>query len=60
MNDCGEGDMEVVIMSYNGRPILNNVSPMGPGRLEVSYCPVEGGTHMIQITFNKDSVPGNL
>lgn len=58
LNDCGEGELEVVVLSANGRPILNHVDPMGPGKLDVSYAPTEGGYHMIQLAFNKDPVPG--
>ena len=60
LNDCGEGELEVVVLSANGRPILNHVDAMGPGKLDVSYAPTEGGYHMIQLTFNKVAVPGRF
>lgn len=59
INDCGEGELEVVVMSCNGRPILNQVDPIAPGRLEVSYVPAEAGYNLAQITFNKEPLPGS-
>ena len=58
LNDCGEGELEVVIMSCHGRPILNQVTALEPGRLEVTYIPQEGGLHYAEVTFNKEHVTG--
>jgi len=59
LNDCGEGELEVVIMSCHGRPILNQVTALEPGRLEVTYVPQEGGVHFAEVTFNKEHVIGS-
>jgi len=60
LQDCGEGELEVVIMSCHGRPILNTVNALEPGRLEATYVPMEGGIHYAEVTFNKEHVPGNV
>lgn len=59
LNDCGEGELEVVIMSCHGRPIVNQVTPLEPGRLEATYIPQEGGIHFAEVTFNKEHVIGS-
>lgn len=59
LNDCGEGELEVVIMSCHGRPILNQVTALEPGRLEATYIPQEGGIHFAEVTFNKEHVCGS-
>ena len=58
LNDCGEGELEVVVMSCHGRPVLNQVTVLEPGRLEVNYEPMEGGLHFAEVTFNKEHVTG--
>lgn len=58
LNKCGEGELDVCILSTSGRPVLNTVMPIEPGRLEVSYTPTESGHHFAEVTFNDEHVPG--
>ena len=44
--------------STSGKPVVNEVVALQPGRLEVSYVPMEGGSHHADVTFNKETVPG--
>ncbi|ESO00645.1 hypothetical protein HELRODRAFT_192560 [Helobdella robusta] len=59
LNDSGEGELEVVVMSSSGKPIMNDVNALQPGKLEVSFVPIEGGTHFVEVTFNKEIVQGS-
>ena len=49
--------MEITI-SARGRNIPTQVHPLGSARFAVSFVPMEGVDHTINITFNKDLVPG--
>ena len=53
----GEGNLEITI-SARGRNIPTQVHPLGSARFAVSFVPMEGVDHTINITFNKDLVPG--
>ena len=54
---AGEGNLEITI-SARGRNIPTQVHPLGSARFAVSFVPLEGLDHTINITFNKDLVPG--
>jgi len=54
---AGEGNLEITI-SARGRNIPTQVHPQGSARFVVSFVPLEAVDHAINITFNKDSVPG--
>ncbi len=54
---AGEGNLEITI-SARGRNIPTQVHPQGSARFAVSFVPLEAVDHLINITFNKDSVPG--
>ena len=56
-NFSGEGNLEITI-SARGRNIPTQVHPLGSARFAVSFVPMEGVDHTINITFNKDLVPG--
>ncbi len=54
---AGEGNLEITI-SARGRNIPTQVHPQGSARFAVSFVPLEATDHVVNITFNKDSVPG--
>jgi filamin len=54
---AGEGNLEITI-SARGRNIPTQVHPQGSARFIVSFVPLEGTDHIINITFNKELVPG--
>lgn len=54
---AGEGNLEITI-SARGRNIPTQVHPQGSARFAVSFVPLEAIDHIINITFNKESVPG--
>ena len=54
---AGEGNLEITI-SARGRNIPTQVHPQGSAKFVVSFVPLEGIDHIINITFNKELVPG--
>ncbi len=54
---AGEGNLEITI-SARGRNIPTQVHPQGSARFVVGFVPLEGIDHIINITFNKEHVPG--
>ena len=54
---AGEGNLEITI-SARGRNIPTQVHPQGSAKFMVSFVPLEGIDHIINITFNKELVPG--
>ena len=54
---AGEGNLETTI-SARGRNIPTQVHPQGSAKFMVSFVPLEGIDHIINITFNKELVPG--
>ncbi len=54
---AGEGNLEITIAA-RGRNIPTQVHPQGSARFAVSFVPLEATDHVINITFNKDVVPG--
>jgi filamin len=54
---AGEGNLEITI-SARGRNIPTQVHPQGSARFAVSFVPLEAIDHVINITFNKEPVPG--
>jgi len=58
LNKCGEGELNVCIVSSCGDPISSEVRLIDAGRLEVVYSPEEAGIHFAEVTFNGDPVTG--
>ena len=58
IDDSGEGSLEISITGPSGGNLHNQVHQLQAGRFEVSYSPVETGTHLANILFNKQHVPG--
>lgn len=57
-SQAGEGNLEITI-SARGHNIPTQVHPQGNARFAVSFIPLEATDHMININFNKVSVPGS-
>ena len=57
-SESGEGNLEISI-SANGRNIPTQVHPQGSARFAVSFIPLEAIDHTINISFNKEPVPGS-
>lgn len=58
LHKCGEGELEVSIMSNSGNPVSSDVQLLDAGRLEVIYSPQEGGMHFAEVMFNNEPVAG--
>jgi len=58
LNKCGEGELDVSIVSSSGTPVNSEVRLVEAGRLEVLYNPQEDGTHYAEVMFNSEPVPG--
>ena len=50
--------MEILVSTYNDN-IPTRVEPLGNAKFQVSFVPVVEGTHLVYVTFNEESVPGN-
>lgn len=57
--EAGDGSLEIGITGPCGRNVPNTVAPLGPGRFEVTFVPVESGQHYASITFNRENVNGS-
>ncbi|XP_045132539.1 filamin-B-like isoform X2 [Portunus trituberculatus] len=57
-SEAGEGNLEISI-SAAGRNIPTQVHPQGSARFAVSFVPLEAIDHSINISFNKEPVPGS-
>ena len=58
LNKCGEGELDVSIVSSSGDAVSSDVTLIESGRLEVVYSPEEGGIHFAEVMFNCEPVPG--
>lgn len=56
-SQAGEGNLEITI-SARGQNIPTQVTPQGNARFSVSFVPFEASEHIINIAFNKKTVPG--
>ncbi|XP_016842924.1 filamin-A isoform X2 [Nasonia vitripennis] len=56
-SQAGEGNLEITI-SARGQNIPTQVTPQGNARFSVGFVPFEACEHMINIAFNKRTVPG--
>lgn len=56
-SQAGEGNLEITI-SARGQNIPTQVTPQGNARFSVSFVPFEASEHVINIAFNKKTVPG--
>jgi len=56
-SQAGEGNLEITI-SARGHNIPTQVHPQGNARFTVSFLPIEPIDHVVNINFNKESVPG--
>ncbi|KAK6644516.1 hypothetical protein RUM43_000783 [Polyplax serrata] len=57
-SQAGEGNLEITI-SARGHNIPTQVHPQGNARFSVSFLPIEASDHVVNIHFNKESVPGS-
>lgn len=55
--DAGEGNLEITI-SAKGHNIPTQVHPQGNAKFAVSFVPAEPCEHVINVSFNKQPVPG--
>jgi len=58
LNKCGEGELDVSIISAAGNAVNSEVQLLEAGRLEVVYAPEEGGIHYAEVLFNSEPVTG--
>jgi len=58
LNKCGEGELDVSIVSSSGDPVSSEVRLIEAGRLEVVYSPEEAGIHFAEVMFNDEPVTG--
>lgn len=58
LNKCGEGELDVSIMSSSGDAVPSEVRLLDAGRLEVIYSPQEAGIHFAEVMFNNEPVTG--
>lgn len=56
-SQAGEGNLEITISARN-QNIPTQVTPQGNARFSVSFVPFEACEHIINIAFNKRTVPG--
>lgn len=56
LNKCGEGELDVSIVSSSGNPVNSQVTLLEAGRLEVTYTPEEAGFHFAEVMFNNEPV----
>ena len=59
-SEAGEGCIEVEVTGPAGRAIPHSVTNMGPSILTVTFLPTECGQHQACVTFNKQTIPGNI
>lgn len=52
---AGSGNLEILV---NGGRVTSSVRALGGQKFIASFTPHESGTHVVQITFNGESVPG--
>ena len=58
LNKCGEGELDVNILSSSGSAVDSEMRLLEAGRLEVLYSPEEGGLHFAEVMFNSEPVNG--
>ena len=58
LNKCGEGELDVSIVSSSGTPVSSEVHLVEAGRLEVIYVLEEAGFHFAEVMFNSEPVTG--
>lgn len=56
-SQAGSGNLEILV---NGGRVTSSVRALGSQRFIASFTPHETGTHIVQITFNGETVPGAL
>uniref|UniRef100_T1J4U2 Calponin-homology (CH) domain-containing protein n=1 Tax=Strigamia maritima TaxID=126957 RepID=T1J4U2_STRMM len=57
-NQAGEGNLEITVRAQ-GRNIPTEVSPLGTAKFSVDFIPEEPVDHIIDVTFNGESVVGS-
>ena len=56
---AGEGNVEIVVTDeHSRRQVATRVEQIGQARYQISFIATEAVHHRIDITFNKDPVPG--
>ncbi|OQV23312.1 Filamin-B [Hypsibius exemplaris] len=56
--EAGEGNVEIVVTDQHSRQVATRVEQLGAARYQISFIATEAVHHRIDITFNKDPVPG--
>lgn len=54
---AGSGNLEILV---NGGRVTSSVRALGGQKFIASFTPHESGTHVVQITFNGETVPGEF
>lgn len=57
-NQAGEGNLEITV-STQGQTVPTEVHPLGGARFAVTFIPEETFDHIINISFNREPVPGS-
>lgn len=57
-SEAGEGSVEIVVTDQNNRHIATRVEQISTGRYAVTFVAQDAVHHRIDVTFNKDPVPG--
>jgi len=57
--DAGTGSLEISISGPSGRLTQCQVAPVGMGRFDVIYNPIECGQHKATVLFNKENASGS-
>jgi filamin len=56
--EAGEGNVEIVVSDEESRQVATRVEQMGNARYQISFVAQEALHHRIDVTFNKEPVPG--
>lgn len=56
-SQAGSGNLEILV---NGGRVTSAVRALGNQRFIASFTPHESGVHTVQITFNEETVPGEV
>lgn len=57
-SQAGEGNLEIAVSSQ-GQHVPTEVHPLGSAKFSVSFVPEEPFDHIINVSFNKEPVPGS-
>ncbi|XP_076311299.1 filamin-B-like isoform X3 [Tachypleus tridentatus] len=57
-SQAGEGNLEIKVIA-KGRKIQTQVHPLDSAKFAVSFVPTDPVEHVVNVSFNKESVPGS-